>query len=846
MIASTQRHARPLRLAALAIALSIANAAHAQDSGLGTDLQFGNALDTSGMSSYDCSKYGMSWLHAGSRRTPTGFLYPCALDWPTLKPTSGGEWAYAGSIELGYLYVSGDDRNAQWRRFNDFKDDVLFDGNFRMQRASDGSYFEFRGSRINQHNQYYRAVFGRAGKYRAQAFVRSQPNVTSGSARSIWDGVGSRHLTLKDGLTPGGSTPAQAAAVFDAQPEQTLRVERTKEGLGISYMINPRWTAYFNASHEKREGSRPFGGPFFFNYAFTNNGGVYETPRPIDDSTVNVNGGARFNGNVWRMDFTYSGSFFRNSYNGFDYEVPFALTSVTGFPTPTLYKGEFSYEPDNDSQQLRATFTRKLPWNGQFTLLGSLGKMRQNDSLLPAMSCQGQFGIQMPVPGFLFDCDDWNTTEGLSRKNADMAINTQRFDANVVFQPRDTVTLRAHAKFNREDYDGTYWAYNPLTGQYGYVSENGSQGSVVPGEAGIWDPVYSASSSVRIRNLPLDKQTSEFSMGADWDPNETNTLGATYTYTAIKRSHREVATTRDNSIGLTRYNRALDWLTLRANYTYLDRSGSDYNYDPYEFTFSMSLPGFVEPPGGVTAHTVSALRKYDVSSRNQNKLDVMGTFILPGDMTLYASVRADYNDYDAELGRQNYDTMGGSLQWEWQPTSATTASAWYGYDRSKLKMANVNDAALTSDPSLGGPTYPEANRWWLHDTQSNNYAGANLKQTIGPTTLDAAWNWVDTRGTTRYRYNSAGALVNPSQLPYATGGYPAMTYRTNAISVGLTIPITNRVRMRVFDTYERGDMFDWHYQGFGDVRVLDHRVYTAEGPSDYSVNMIGVTMEVSL
>ena len=45
MIASTQRHARPLRLAALAIALSIANAAHAQDSGLGTDLQFGNALD---------------------------------------------------------------------------------------------------------------------------------------------------------------------------------------------------------------------------------------------------------------------------------------------------------------------------------------------------------------------------------------------------------------------------------------------------------------------------------------------------------------------------------------------------------------------------------------------------------------------------------------------------------------------------------------------------------------------------------------------------------------------------------------------------------------------------------
>src|SRR3546814_2738076 len=98
------------------------------------------------------------------------------------------------------------------------------------------------------------SVLGRAGKCRVQVFARSQPNITSGNARSIWDGVGSNHLTLKDGLVPAGSTSAQVAAISAAQPERLLTVVREKQGIGITYMVNRRWTAYANASHETREG----------------------------------------------------------------------------------------------------------------------------------------------------------------------------------------------------------------------------------------------------------------------------------------------------------------------------------------------------------------------------------------------------------------------------------------------------------------------------------------------------------------------------------------------------------------------------------------------------------------
>src|SRR3546814_4118145 len=114
-------------------------------------------------------------------------------------------------------------------------------------------------------------------------------------------------------------------------------------------MFSRQTSAYFGASHEKREGARPFGGPFFFAFIFPGSGGVYETPRPIDDSTFNFNAGLRHAGNAWNFDLGYSGSMFRHANDSFSYEVPFAFPSlVPGFGNFPLTVGEFAYEPEND------------------------------------------------------------------------------------------------------------------------------------------------------------------------------------------------------------------------------------------------------------------------------------------------------------------------------------------------------------------------------------------------------------------------------------------------------------------------------------------------------------------
>ena len=244
-----------------------------------------------------------------------------------------------------------------------------------------------------------------------------------------------------------------------------------------------------------------------------------------------------------------------------------------------------------------------------------------------------------------------------------MSIDTTLVDGRIVLQPTSDITLRGGLRFDREDYRNTYLAYNPLTGDYGYVSENGAQGSIVPGEVGFWNPVTAPSNYTRISSLPLDMQTIEANVGADFKLGAHDTLGATLKFSRYEPSHRERSEVDSSSIKLTWVDRALDWLTFRANATFLRQDGDSYDYDPYDFTYSSSLPGFVVPEGGLLPHTVDALRKYDVASRDESKVDLMATIMPRDDMTFSASIRGDWNDYDAVLGRQRYDTIGATLQW---------------------------------------------------------------------------------------------------------------------------------------------------------------------------------------
>ncbi|MDC8014471.1 MtrB/PioB family outer membrane beta-barrel protein [Tahibacter soli] len=850
------RNVPALRRSLLTTALLATPLFAAADTGAGVDTWRASKLDpTAGAASATPDPRGTSWLSPGQRRSPGGMLYLCPAEPPDL--TDAGDWAWYGNVQFGYLSTSGDDGNALWNRYVAW-DSGLVLGLLQLsaRRAADGSYADVRANRTSEDDAFFEAAFGRAGSYKVQAFLRELPNVLSHNAKPIWNGVGTNALTLPANLSPAGSTTEQVAAASAATPERTLKVTRSKQGVGFDMFLSPQWTVHANFSDEERNGARPFGGAFYYGFAFPDNAAVFETTKPIDDRTINLGAALRYAGPVWRMDFAYAGSFYRDRYTRYTYENPFALTPIVpGATSPPLVRGQFATEPDNGYHNLRATFTRKLPWNGEASLTASAGQMRQNDALIAPIDCTGTFGIDgdgSGVPGpnnpFLYSCAQWNTPAALSRPRADLAIDTTRVDARATLQPGERFTLRAGATFNRDDYRGTYLAYNPLTGDYGYITENGAAGSLVPGAVGTWNPLTSPSAIVRVRNLPLDRETTSANLGADFRASEHNTFGATASFKRDERTNRERERADTSSVKLTWINRALAGVTLRANATWLKRRGDDYVYDPYGFTYSTSLPGFVPPPDGVPSFTVDAMRKYDLADVDETKFDVMATLALAADMTLSATVRGDRNDYDAQIGRQRYDTLGATLQWEWQPSPATRASAYFGYDMSRLDLANVGDVNTTPDPTLGGANYPDSARWWSTDRQHNRNAGFTLDRSVGRWRFDAAWNALYARGITDFRFNSGSALAYfaDSIGGIRDGAFPALKYRVDSVTVGATYAWSERWSVRVFDLVERGRIEDWHYFGFDAERAFGRRIYTDGGPEDYRANLIGVLVDVKL
>ncbi len=249
------------RFGGIASLLLLVSASAWADSGVGVDTWRANKLDPTGGRHRSCAT---RMARAGSRRSsidrPRAISTTARRSRRSCADSATG--CITGCCELGYVNT-GDDRFALWNRYTDWKaNQAVGSIDLHFERPSDGTYAEVRGSRINDDDQYYQAVYGQAGAYKVQAFIRDMPNILSTDARPIWNGVGSNMLTLPRSLTPGESTSAQVAAVSAATPVQTLGVTRKKEGLNLSGYFTPHWTGYLDVTHERREGIAPYGGPF--------------------------------------------------------------------------------------------------------------------------------------------------------------------------------------------------------------------------------------------------------------------------------------------------------------------------------------------------------------------------------------------------------------------------------------------------------------------------------------------------------------------------------------------------------------------------------------------------------
>jgi hypothetical protein len=854
------RKLAPLAVAIAAALLGTTALADSSDSARVGDIQYGNSLDPSGWAPLSwADPRGFSWLHAGMMRTPSGVLYP----YPPQRDEDthrSGDWTWWGLVQLGYLHVGGDENAEFFRQYSGWKTGAAL-GLFALygENPKTGQYLEFRGSRLSGDDQYFRLRAGQYGKYKVEAFYRDIPHAVTTDAYPLWNGVGSTNLTVPAPLVPGGSSPAEVAAVESTRPRRTIGLTRTRKGLSIEGTLYRNWIGYASVANEDRKGTRLWGGSMFFNYVLRDNGGILETVRPIDFTTTDISLGLRNVGKVWQFNLTYTGSFFRDHKDELNYQSPFALHNVVGVPqVANIYQGQFSLEPDNDYHNLRMELSRSLKWNGQFSLAAAWGTMRQNDALKAPVNCIGTGGIFIsPQADYTFNCADWNTTAALSQKTANARIDTGLLDAKVTLHPSPAFGWHAGLRWYREDNRTNYLAFNPLTGQYGYIAENGSQGSVIPGELGIFDPRNPLywSYVTQVRSIPFAYTDTVFETGVDWQPGKDNTLSLTYSFDRDQPKHRERTLVNEQRLKLAWSDRALGKATLRFSYEFAYRDGGPYDYDPYRAFYSTALPGFVTPPLGNVAFTTDAMRKYDLSNRIENKLHAIVVYPIGDTATLSGVAYATRDNYGGAIGRQATRNQGFSLDWDWQPAPETSVGANLGWDDSRLRFSNVADfenllgQAGRDDPAFGGPLYPLANKWQVQDRERDYNAGLTLRHDFGRVRADLGYTYTYALSRIGYIYASPAAISTTQQPFVATAGnaFPDNHYHINTLQVGLDFVFTRRLGMRVFDLYEIGGFSDWHYAGLAAGQVLDHKLYTDRGPpSRYGTNVLGVLLNVKL
>jgi len=654
-------------------------------------------------------------------RTPTGLLMPPAPLVEEPSKTASG-MLYRWTVEFGAIGVGGDKDAAKFREYKDLESGVYLNNfTFMLEKPKSAFHLDAVGGGVAQNDQYYGVDVGRYNAWRVRASFSEIPHVFTSTYRSLWDGVGSDVLTLK-GLRPGGTTDANTTQAnmllaISSTAASDLELERKRSRARFDLTLPANWKAFATYANERREGSRPFGAVF----GGGGGGGNIEIPESIDYTTQDVIAGLQFANPVTNLNLQVTASFFQNDIDTMTFENPLFITTntIAGVPSTTFTRGQFDLYPGNDYLNLKGEYGRKFPkfLKSRFTAVAALGRLHQNDNLIPWALEPLSGGTTNGVS----TANVWNTPASLTRSSADARIDTTLVDLGIILNPSPALAVKGKFRYFDTDNSTEFFACNPLTGQWGRLLNNGSGGSFVtpnltvgnnpPGTlatgyngTGCDDAATRAlglapsAGDVPIRNVPYEYRQMNALVTAEYRPNRTNSLEGTYERERFDREYRDRDETWEDKIRAAYVNRAFENGTLRVSYEYGRRRGSDFVATPLAEFYSMS---FGPVPTATTTNMASWLRnvdqfrRFDVADRNQNVLNARFNYGIAPALDVSVALQARDFEYPAsEYGRNEHNKLTSpSLELNWQPSPSTSAYGFYTYQQGAMHQAGLQPNA---------------------------------------------------------------------------------------------------------------------------------------------------------
>jgi len=733
---------------------------------------------------------GLSAFNAAPSRSPSGFLY----EWP-YEPRP---WL---AIEAGALGAGGSAPDVV--SYRDVREGFLLN---RVSLAT--RYLDFSAERVGREDQSYRAAFGRAGAFGARFFYDETPTLFTDQALTVFRGAGSGSLTLVPGLVPGNNTGAQVNAALQGAGPFEVGFTRRKGGLELDATPGERWRLFARYALDRKDGTRPSGGASYYPPA-----ALAELIEPIDYRTHEVAAGVQWANERLQANLEYSGSLFRNGTGALTWENPLIL----GDPA-VMQRGRVDLYPENEAHHVKLDLAAALPLRGRLTGGMAFGRMTQDDDLIPPTVNSGLLGA--------IDLAQWNTAAALSQQTAGARIDTRLAHAGLALSPFASLTLQAKWRRYEEDNRTNYSAFNPQTGESGYLGNDGAVINTVPNN------LYRA----QLNSVPFECDRTNRSLEGDYQLLRRTSFGLGYERADEECRHRERRSTEEGRWRASLSNRDLRWATVRLSYEQAKRTGEDYNPEPNAAYYADSA--FLDIPA-----TLAQLRKHDLADREQQIARARVNFLVAPDMDLAFSGRYQDDEYGAQYGRLDQRAYALNVEWNWQPRPRASAYAHYGFERRRQRMALINEdfaGYFSGDANAGGLLYPLANRWDEESQDDSHLFGLGLRYAFGPATLEGGYTYMYSPYRTLYSFASPGALAGGAAAAAAAGGsMPVITFRQHILETSLRYAIDREKALRLYFRYERAEYEDWHYDGMPNV-LGSEAVFLGAGPRNYSVSLVGL------
>ncbi len=779
---------------------------------------------------------GLSMLDSVTR-TPTGLLYPLPFQLPDMTQSSSDpDWWSMGWIETGILGSAGRTRSALFRQYADWNDGPLVTSlGFQAENRKTALYIQMLAENVGRSDGFAQVKIGRYGVFDVTAFYDSIPHVFSTQAHSIWNGVGSGDLTLRGGLTPGGATPAQVTSVATSVAPAELRVTREKAGAALHYTPSKEIEGVVQISNEWRNGTQPISATF--GYPFEN--GATQIVQPVRYRTIDVTAALRYKDDGLQANLTYTGSFFRNEIAALVWQNP-GLSTLAGTGAYTPMLGRLSLPPDNTYHSLKGDLTTLLSPELRFSASLSYSLMRQSEPLLPPTIDSGLIsGLSTSI-----NLDQWNTTDALSRLRANAGIDLFNAFAQLLYtvSPDFSVTLSLRDRSERNLTN--YVAYNPLTGQYGYIAIDGGLAPFSPRLSGVYEP-GAPGSLVQIRNMPFANDSLELSAVASYRVDNHLKLDSSYVRNSVHHSVREVRDANDNRARLQLVTNGYSWGTVRVSYEFASLSGSPYVSNPYLPYYSASLPGYTpKTPAGDPPWALSDLRKFDVANRTEHVAKLQTNYILSPRTDLQFGGDLKFDNYDANYGLRATRSLDLNAALNYQMSLTATLTGFFTFQDQGRGVANINATGQGTDGGAGSAGYPLANSWYEAGNSEDYAAGFTAHQSWDNLTVDVSYTFTHDVSSLRYNYASTGAFFGLLTQAQAGSSFPDTTYDAHLVEANALWQFRPNITWRFYYRFDYQHVDDFHYVGL--ASVISNNTYLGVTPESTAAHTVGVFLQYRL